>query len=116
VNTMCAYFGAKGCIIVIYTDDTIVTGPNVQEVDQAIDLIRSRFSITTSEQVEDFLGVKISYQGDSTFTLSQPHLIKSIVSDLGLTTESKSNPNPEIKDVILNEYVDSPPHNENWSY
>jgi Reverse transcriptase (RNA-dependent DNA polymerase) len=55
-------FWRKGCIIVIYTNDTIVMGPDANEVNQAIDLIKSRFNITTSNRVEDFLGVNISYQ------------------------------------------------------
>jgi Reverse transcriptase (RNA-dependent DNA polymerase) len=112
---MCLFW-RRGCIIVIYTDDTIVTGPDAKEVNQAIDLIKSKFDIVSSDKVEDFLGVNISYQDGDKFTLSQPHLIKSIISDLGLTEESKSKSNPAVKDLILQEYKDSQPHCENWSY
>jgi hypothetical protein len=66
--------------------------------------------------MEDFLGVNIAYQEDNSFTLSQPHQIKSIISNLGLTTESKSKPNPAVKDLILQECRESPPHCESWNY
>jgi Reverse transcriptase (RNA-dependent DNA polymerase) len=114
-HDMCLFW-RKGCIIVIYTDDTIVIGPNAEDVNQAIELIKSRFNITSNDKVGDFLGVNISYQEGDAFTLSQPHLIKSIISDLGLTDDSKTKPNPAVKDVILQEYKRSPPHCENWSY
>jgi hypothetical protein len=93
-----------------------VTGPEAKDVDQAIKLIRSRFNITSSDKVEDFLGVNISYQEGNIFTLSQPHLIRSIIADLGLTPDSNSKPNPAVKDLILQEYRESPPHCESWSY
>jgi hypothetical protein len=31
-------------------------------------------------------------------------------------TESKTKPNPTVKDVVLREYKTSKPHCENWSY
>jgi Reverse transcriptase (RNA-dependent DNA polymerase) len=114
-HDMCLFW-RKGCIIVIYTNDTIVTGPDAKEVDQAILLIKSHFNITCSDKVEDFLGVNIAYQDEGSFTLSQPHLIKSIILDLGLNKESKTKPNPAVKDLILHEYEGSAPHSENWSY
>jgi hypothetical protein len=80
--------------------------------EQAIELIKSKFKITSSDKVEDFLGVNIAYQEGDTFTLSQPHLIKSIITDLGLNEESKTKPNPAVKDLILQEYKNSQPHCE----
>jgi Reverse transcriptase (RNA-dependent DNA polymerase) len=48
-----------GVIIVIYTDDTIITRANEGEIDEAIKAISSIFEITSSECVLVFLGVNI---------------------------------------------------------
>jgi Reverse transcriptase (RNA-dependent DNA polymerase) len=100
----------KGCPIVIYTDDTIVTGPDAKDVNHAIELIKTQFNITSREKVEDFLGVNISYQEGNLFTLSQPHLIRSIISDLGFKLESELKANPAVKDPILQKYKDISTH------
>jgi Reverse transcriptase (RNA-dependent DNA polymerase) len=104
------------CIIVIYTDDTIITGPNPKEVDRVIKMIDCKFKITTGDKIEDFLGVNIAHQVDGSFTLMQPHVIKSILADLGLNDDSKQKRNPSVKDVILQEYAESESHCENLNY
>jgi Reverse transcriptase (RNA-dependent DNA polymerase) len=42
----CILWRGKG-ILIIYTDDTIITGPNEKEIDEAIADISSKFSITS---------------------------------------------------------------------
>jgi hypothetical protein len=77
------------CILVIYTDDTIVTGPNLEEINKCIADIETKFTITANDKVEDFLGVNINVnkmQGTMEFT--QPLLIKSIIEDLNLQSTS----------------------------
>jgi Reverse transcriptase (RNA-dependent DNA polymerase) len=72
-------------IIVVYTNDTIVVGPNPSEVDKAISDIAGEFQITNEPNVSDFLGVKIFRDVEQKqYTLTQPHLIQSILDDLGL--------------------------------
>jgi Reverse transcriptase (RNA-dependent DNA polymerase) len=65
-------------IIIIYTDDTIITGPNELSIDKAIADIASLFDITSKETVSDFLGVNIDRKSDNTFALTQPKLIATI--------------------------------------
>jgi Reverse transcriptase (RNA-dependent DNA polymerase) len=78
-------FWRDGVVIIIYTDDTIVTGANTQAIDQAINDISSLFEITVKDTVDDFLGVKISRNlADNMVTLTQPQLISSILNDLKL--------------------------------
>jgi hypothetical protein len=48
-----------GRIIVIYTDDTIITGNNVDEIDRVIGEINQRFNITSEDCVNDFIAVII---------------------------------------------------------
>lgn len=104
-------------MIVIYTDDTIVTGPDEKEVNDTLKLIESKFKITTSDKFEDFLGVNISYNDIGGFTLSQPQLIKANIKDLGLSNENaNSKETPSLRGEMLNEFPGSTEHHEPWPY
>jgi len=72
-------------IFVLYTDDSLLTGPKAKELDNIITSIRqAKLDITVEDDVSDFLGVKIERKADGTFHLTQPHLIDSILKDLRL--------------------------------
>ena len=81
---------------VLYTDDSILAGPDLEELDDIICQIRqSGLEITTKDEgIDDFLGVNIEAKNDSSFVLTQPHLIESILNDLGL-----NKPNVSAKDT-----------------
>jgi Reverse transcriptase (RNA-dependent DNA polymerase) len=49
------------CILVIYTDDTIVSGPDKECVENVIQEISEEFTITSNDVVSDFLDVNISF-------------------------------------------------------
>ena len=104
-------------IMVIYTDDTIVTGPDPEQLDKLLIEIGTIFDITTEDDVTDFLGVKVDRdEVKGTYTLTQPHLIKSILDDLGLLEESNPRSIPAMPTKILQQYPNSPPHNASWHY
>jgi hypothetical protein len=104
-------------IIVIYTDDTIITGPDEGQIDEVIKDIGSVFAITSQEKVSDFLGVNIARnEEDGSFMLTQQLLIKSIINDLGLKDDSNGRNTPALSSVILREYKESQPYNEKWHY
>jgi Reverse transcriptase (RNA-dependent DNA polymerase) len=105
----------QSVMLVIYTDDTIVTGPSDKLIDQAINDIGRNFEITHSPSVSDFLGVKICREG-SQVSLSQPQLIASILKDLGLEGQSNSRSIPALSSVILHKYENSENHHEKWDY
>jgi hypothetical protein len=65
-----------GCIIIIYTDDTIIVGPESSLIDDIISSIERMFKITSSDNVDEFLGVNISYTEGGTISLTQPRLIQ----------------------------------------
>jgi hypothetical protein len=107
----------RACIIVIYTDDTIVAGKNRETVEHAIKEIGQKFPITSSDVVADFLGVNISFSEDKhKLTFSQPQLIRSIIKDLGLTIGSKTHRTPAVSNVVLHAHEGSPDHFEPWNY
>jgi hypothetical protein len=104
-------------VLIIYTDDTIVTGPDPQGVRNIMKEIGEVFDITSSNEVSDFLGVNIARNDtEGTISLTQPQLIKSILADLGLQEGSKSRKTPANSSTILQEHRNSDPHNESWHY
>lgn len=111
-------FWRKSTILVIYTDDTVVTGPDDDDIERAINDISSAFTITTEPMISDFLGVKITRINDTnSYTMTQPHLIKSILEDLGLQPNSVTKPTPARSSVILQRHDSSQAHDhEAWHY
>jgi Reverse transcriptase (RNA-dependent DNA polymerase) len=111
------YLLAKKTLIVIYTDDTIVTGPDTKQIDATIKDVAAKFEITSKEMVKDFLGVKIDRDfKNATITMTQPQLIKSIISDLGLQENSNVRHTPAPSSKLLHAYKDSQPHSDSWHY
>jgi hypothetical protein len=67
----------------LYTDDSILAGPDEEEINQIIRDIRGAgLNIAEEGDIQDFLGVNIERKKDGTVHLTQPHLIESIVKDL----------------------------------
>jgi hypothetical protein len=90
-NDPCIYWRESVVMIIYYTDDTIVTGPSRKSIDRAVAAIGKKFKITSQPQVEDFFGVKITRDSErGQVTLTQPHLIDSIIQDLGLLANSNT--------------------------
>ena len=80
---------------VLYTDDSILAGPNKDELDQIIEDIKGTgLDITDEGDIADFLGVNIQREGESSH-LTQPKLIDSILEDLHLKEDS------HIKDIPM---------------
>jgi hypothetical protein len=104
------------CIIVVYTDETLVTSPCNDEIDKAIEDIGNRFDITSNNKVNDFLGVNIVInERDGIITFTQPQLIKLILYNLGLKDDSKIKFTPAVANNVLHEFKDSSEHVETWN-
>ena len=67
----------------LYTDNSILTGPDESEIDQVIsDLRREGLKLTVKGDMGDFLGVRIDQKmvnGKEEIHLTQPHLIDQIL-------------------------------------
>jgi Reverse transcriptase (RNA-dependent DNA polymerase) len=110
-------FWRKGVVLVIYTDDTIVTGPNNKDIDAAISDIGSKFDITSQERVDDVLGVKIIRDEDKgTVELIQPHLIDSIRIDLKLIDGSNGRELPAKTTTVLHRHEASIDHDDSFHF
>jgi hypothetical protein len=116
VNDPCVFWWSS-VLIVIYTDDTIVTGPDTTAINLAMEDIGKKVDITTSDSVDTFLGVKIvkdEKMGKLTFT--QPQLIDSILDDLNLDEKSNIRDIPELSTKIMQPFQNSQLHSEEWHY
>jgi Reverse transcriptase (RNA-dependent DNA polymerase) len=105
-----------GCLIVIYTDDTIITGSNERKIDETIEKISKIFKITSEDSVDDFLGVNVARRDNGTICITQPKLIQSILDDLGLAVGAKTKSTPAASSKILQQHLNSPDFNESWHY
>ena len=80
---------------VLYTDNSILAGPNKDKIKQIIKSIQeTSLNITMEGDLQDFLGINIEREDDGSIYLSQPHLIDQILSDLRLTDD-----NVKVKDT-----------------
>ncbi len=78
-------FYREGCIFVLYTDDSILAGPDPAVLDKVIqDMKEAGLNLTVEGDITDFLGVQINRTEDGAFLLNQPHLIADILKELRL--------------------------------
>jgi hypothetical protein len=107
----------KGSVVyVLYTDDSILTGPNKQEIDQVVkDIEAAKLNITVEGEVKDFLGVTIDRRKDGTIKLSQPRLIDKILKALRLDN-AKEKDTPAATSKILSKHTDSEPFDNSFDY
>ena len=74
INECLCYKGR--CLYVLYTDDSILCGPDSDELDKVTQELKDAgLDITCESDMGDFLGVKIDKQEDGKLHMSQPHLI-----------------------------------------
>jgi hypothetical protein len=103
---------------VLYTDDSILMGPDSSELDQIIEHMKSTgLDLTVEGDISDFLGVKIDYKEDGTIHLTQPHLIDSILKELHLARpDTKSKSTPAAASKMLSRHPDSADFDNHFHY
>jgi hypothetical protein len=79
----CVFYFNKS-IMLVYTDDTILMGPCEKELTRIVSLMQSSFDVEVEGTLCDYLGINIKQRDDGALELTQPHLIQSIIEDLGL--------------------------------
>ena len=69
----------------LYTNDSILAGPDQNEINEIIKVIKKEnIDITVEGDLQDFLGFIIERNSDCAIKLSQPHLIDRILKYLRL--------------------------------
>jgi len=114
----CVFYYGK-TVFIVYTDDTILLGPDKDEIDLLVKRLSRNFKIEDQGDLSDYLGIKIERKPDGTLEWTQPTLIQSILKDLKLDGEEikgrQNKPNikpiPAHTSVPLTDHRDSPDHN-----
>lgn len=102
---------------VLYTDDSILAGPDLKEIDRAIEDIKAaQLNITIEGDVQDFLGVNIDRRPDGTIHMTQPHLIDQILADLRMPEGAKTKDTPAATSKILRRHSNSSPFDGSFNY
>ncbi len=81
----CLFYKGKS-MFVLYTDDSILAGPDPQD-NIVKEMEAVGLKLTVEGDISDFLGVQINRINDTTFNLTQPHLINDVIKELRLDGE-----------------------------
>lgn len=88
------------CIIVLYTDDTLIFAKDDATINSIIMSLSKTFMLEDQGSVNDFLGIHICKDHEShTIHMTQPGLIDSILADIGFIQSSITKHTPS--DSIL---------------
>jgi hypothetical protein len=105
---------------VLYTDDSILAGPDRKDIEIVIEEIQAaNLNITIEGDIQDFLGININRKEDGSVDLTQPQLIEGILKDLRLRLEgeqTKVKATPSLPSKILTEHEDSEDFNGSFDY
>jgi hypothetical protein len=99
-----------------YVDDCIFAGPSASDIDAYILEMKSVFDLTDEGELSDYLGIKIQRLPDGRITLTQPHLIASIINDLKFVKNTKAKDIPALSSAILQRDLDGEEFDEHWDY
>lgn len=114
----CVYYRGK-TLYVLYTDDSLLAGPDKGEIQQIIDELqtKAKLAITVEGDLADFLGVNIQRKEDGTIHMTQPHLIEQILSDLRMSDKSvKPRSTPAASSKVLTRHSQSPNFDGSFNY
>ena len=103
-------------VFMVYTDDGIFCGPNEEEIATCMSDLGKRFDITDEGDIDEYLGVKVTRAPDGSITLTQPHLIDSIIADLGFKENTKGKDTPAPSTASIDRDRDGIDHDESWEY
>jgi hypothetical protein len=71
-------------MLLVYVDDAILCGPSSKDIDDIIaSLLKEGFDITDEGEIDDYLGVKVTWPTKDTIELRKPHLIQQILDEVG---------------------------------
>jgi hypothetical protein len=114
-------FMKKDMICIVYVDDTILTGPDAQAIEDVIKSLGIKkndqmhtFKLRDEGEVGDFLGIRIEKVGSDSFQLSQTGLINKVLKASGME-DANTAPTPSGTDPLGSD-KDKESFNETWEY
>jgi hypothetical protein len=112
----CVFYRGK-VMYVLYTDDSILAGPDLKEIEQAIeDIKKAKLDITIEGDIQDFLGVNIDRKSDGSIHLTQPHLIDQILEDLKMGENTVEKSTPMSSSRLLSRHTGSEDFDASFNY
>ena len=104
-------------VYILYTDDSILAAPTKEEVDKTIrDIKGAGLNVTIEGDINDFLGVHIEKVNDNEIKMTQPHLMKQIIKDMGMNEQTKPRKIPAASSKILKRHQQSQEHDKSFNY
>ena len=104
-------------IILIYVDDTILMGPDPDEVEERIKEIAGSFKISDEGTLADYLGVKIRYTDDGKINMTQTHIIDDILAELKISVETHTaKDTPALSSRILTKDENGATFDREWDF
>jgi hypothetical protein len=76
-------FIRDNCIIIVYVDDCLLFAKTDEILDHLVTSLSSEFNLTSQGDVGAFLGIDVCHTQDGFLELTQPGLIKKIISTCG---------------------------------
>jgi len=117
----CVFYKERS-IFFVYTDDGIMIDPSPITAQERVQEMATSFEIDVQGDMQEYLGIKVQMKDDK-MHMSQPHLIDSILKDLGLLEiDGKSFSKVTTKHLPLlttrkiTSDKDGPPFTYNWNY
>jgi hypothetical protein len=74
----------NNCIIVVYVDDLIISGPSAEEVTELTNIIKGLFVCTHAGAMKENLVVLFELHDDGAFVLSQRQYLLNILQQFGM--------------------------------
>ena len=102
-------------VLLLFVDDVILGAKDNQTVSNIIQLLQDNVDVEDQGDLCDYLGVHVTPIPGG-LRLSQPHLIESILHDLGLTFKSKPLSTPMLSSRILHADLDGDNHDNSFNY
>ena len=111
-------FYKYGMIYVLYTNESILTGPNHKQILRTIEHIKGTcLNLTNEGDIHDFLGININRLKNGTINMCQPHLIQQVLDDLNLKKENmKGKTTPMAASRILHRHPKSERFDQSFNY
>jgi histone deacetylase 1/2 len=109
-------FYFNDCIILIYVDDTIIAGPTLEKIELIVSTLSSLFKVEDQGDISDYLGVKVKQLKNGSFSLTQPHLIDSILKDLHFQPNTRPSDTPALSTKILQPDANGKHFDQSWEY
>jgi hypothetical protein len=106
-------------VFVLYTNDSILAGPKIGDIEQALERMQEAgLNLTVEGGISDFLAVKLSrWKDQKAFELTQPHLIQDVIKELRLEGDNvKTKVTPGASSKTLLRYNDEPDFDGHFDY